>query len=280
MLKPGEKQKLKVLRKTDIGYMLVTKNQEEVFLHNNETNYQKLHDGMTVNAFLFYDNKKRLAATLYEPIISKDESNWLEVVGVNHDLGVFLNNGINKDLLLSKDNLPNLTSQWPKNGDKVYVSLVVKNRLTAEFNKNYNLELEPFEPGQKTLARVVNIGPTGLTLVTDGLTQIFVDYLHLRKEYRIGQEVSVTINFKHEEFYSGQLILKKEDQRLNDAEEILNYLKRRKEMNLTSNSSPEEIRQLFNMSKNAFKRALGALYKDRLIDFVDDKTILVGENNE
>ena len=51
-------------------------------------------------------------------------------------------------------------------------------------------------------------------------------------------------------------------------------------MNLTSNSSPEEIRQLFNMSKNAFKRALGALYKDRLIDFVDDKTILVGENNE
>ena len=31
MLKPGEKQKLKVLRKTDIGYMLVTKNQEESF---------------------------------------------------------------------------------------------------------------------------------------------------------------------------------------------------------------------------------------------------------
>lgn len=39
MLKPGEIQQLKVLRKTDIGYMLVNKNQDEVFLHNNETNF-------------------------------------------------------------------------------------------------------------------------------------------------------------------------------------------------------------------------------------------------
>ena len=57
MVKPGEIQKFKVLRKTDIGYLLITKDQEEVFLHNNETNFNKIHEGMSLDAFLFFDNK-------------------------------------------------------------------------------------------------------------------------------------------------------------------------------------------------------------------------------
>lgn len=280
MIKPGEIQKFKVARKTDIGYMLTNKNQDEVFLHNNETNYKNLKEGMNVDAFLFYDNKGRLAATLYNPIITKDESAWLEVTGSNYEIGVFLHNGIKKDILLSKDHLPEHHSKWPKNGDMLYVKLVVKNLFTAEFTIPETSVMEEFESGSTVTARVYNYSNQGITLITNNFTRIFVEATQLRKEYRIGEEVEVIINFRHNEFYTGQLTLQKEEQRLDDAETILTYLKRRGQMNLTSDSSPEDIKRVFNMSKKAFKRALGALYKERLVDFVDGKTILVGEKNE
>ena len=280
MLKPGEKQKLKVLRKTDIGYMLVTKGQEEVFLHNNETNFLKIREGSSVDAFLFYDNKGRLAATLYDPIITKDKSGWLKVTGINKKIGVFLDNGINKDILFSKDDLPSNQSLWPYVGDKLYVKLVVNKNFLAKPSQDRNNELENLETGSSVLTRVINLGDKGLTLLTENLTQIFVDSIQLRKPYRLGEEVEVMINFEHDQYYSGQLLLKKEEQRLDDADLILNHLKQVKKMNLTSNSSPEDIKEVFNMSKKAFKRALGALYKQRIIDFKDDMTVLVGEENE
>lgn len=65
----GDINKLKVDRKTDIGYMLSDGN-EQVFLHNNETNHEELRDNQMVDAFLYYDFKGRLAATLSKPIIT------------------------------------------------------------------------------------------------------------------------------------------------------------------------------------------------------------------
>lgn len=272
MLKPGEKQKFKVARKTDIGYMLVNNDQEEVFLHNNETNYKSLVEGMKIEAFLFFDNKGRLAATLYEPIIKKDQSSWLKVTGVNYSVGVFLNNGINKDILYSKDDLPNNTDQWPQVDDLLYVKLQVGKNFLA-INSG-NRVLEDFEQGLLVEANVITINERGITLLTPNLTPIFVDVTSLRKTYRIGESAAVIINFKHDGYYSGQLIMKKEEQRLDDADLIFNYLESRGKMPLTSDSTPEEIKQIFNMSKKAFKRALGALYKQRKIDFIDGNTIL------
>ncbi|MBE0700736.1 MAG: S1 RNA-binding domain-containing protein, partial [Acholeplasmataceae bacterium] len=54
MLKIGEINRLNVLRKTDIGYMLDASD-GEVFLHNNESNHQNLKTDDTVDAFLYFD---------------------------------------------------------------------------------------------------------------------------------------------------------------------------------------------------------------------------------
>jgi len=272
MLKPGEIQQLKVLRKTDIGYMLVNKNQDEVFLHNNETNFKELQPNTMVNAFLFYDNKGRLAATLLNPIITKDKSAWLKATGVNEKIGVFLNNGINKDILYSKDNLPKNINLWPKVGDLLYVKLeVTKNFLAINSNDK---GMEDFNQGEEVHARVVKIGDDGISLLTNNLTPIFVSSTNLRRPYRIGEDTMVIINYRHHEYYSAQLTLQKEIQMLDDAETILAYLQERGKMRLTDKSTPEEIQQLFNMSKKAFKRALGTLYKNRQIDFINGETVL------
>lgn len=272
MLKPGEIQQLKVLRKTDIGYMLINKNQDEVFLHNNETNFKELETNTIVMAFLYYDNKGRLAATLLNPIITKDQSAWLKVNGINHKIGVFLDNGINKDILYSKDNLPYNTNLWPQVGDLLHVKLEVSKNFLA-VNSN-NKEMENFDVGEEVHARVVKIVDDGISLLTNNLTPIFVPSTNLRKPYRIGEDTMVIINYRHHEYYTAQLTLQKEKQMVDDAELILSYLEQRGKMRLTDKSSPEEIKQVFNMSKKAFKRALGNLYKNRKIDFINGETVL------
>ena len=94
----GEINQLKVIRKTEIGYLL-DGNNEEIFLHFNDSNYKDLKQGEIVDAFLYFDNKRRLAATLKTPLITKSSPSILEVVDKNDRLGLFLNMGIN--LLLS-----------------------------------------------------------------------------------------------------------------------------------------------------------------------------------
>ena len=59
----GTIQKYKVVRETDLGYVLTYDGTDEFFLHRNETNFQKLTTGQVVDAFLYTDKKSRLALT-------------------------------------------------------------------------------------------------------------------------------------------------------------------------------------------------------------------------
>lgn len=61
-----------------------------------------------------------------------------------------------------------------------------------------------------------------------------------------------------------------------DKEKILSKLRSSKgTLNLTDKSSPEAIKFHLQMSKKAFKRALGALYKEKKINFTSEEIQLV-----
>ncbi len=277
-MKPGNINKLKVLRKTDLGYML-EKNKEEVFLHNNETNYKTLNDGDYVDAFLYYDFKNRLSATLYEPLLEEGDIKFLKVVGVNSNIGVFVDMGINKDLLVSKDDLPNNKNRWPKEGDMLYVTLVVKGRLVGKIIKPSEIVKKETDVKErdKLSGYVIEITQSGLNVLTEDLELVFVHHTQIRRNYRIGELVTVNIIRVYEHTINGSLILQKEDMIEVDAQMILEYLKKHGRTRLNNSSSPEEIKAIFPMSKKAFKRAIGNLYRKDLIKFEDDYTIYIGD---
>jgi predicted RNA-binding protein (virulence factor B family) len=83
------------------------------------------------------------------------------------------------------------------------------------------------------------------------------------------------VTFKSDKGYSGTLLPFKEVKRLEDADIILAYLKKHKSMPLDANSEPENIEKVFHMSKKAFKRAIGHLYKQRKIKFEDNQTMYI-----
>ena len=96
----------------------------------------------------------------------------------------------------------------------------------------------------------------------------------MRKKYHLGEIVDVDIiNINKDGEANGSFIKQKELARFDDSKIILNYLETMGGIiHLGNASSPEEIKKFFPMSKSAFKRAVGALYKDKII-VVDDYSI-------
>ncbi|MDY0278024.1 MAG: S1-like domain-containing RNA-binding protein [Acholeplasma sp.] len=281
MSKIGEINNLKVLRETDIGFMLDSKD-GEIFLHKNESNYRELKKGEIVSAFLYFDQKGRLAATLKDPLLTVSKPAFLEVADVLENLGVFLHMGISKDVLLSKDDLPINKNEWPRVGSKLFVRLVVKGKLVAKIvDPKDIIDNQELEVGKDYHLYVQKIGNQGLNLLGENFEKVFVHSSMFRENYYLGEKVLVKVLNQTEKGYSGTLLKAKEDLRIDDADIILEYLMRRKEMPLDSKSSSEDVSKIFNMSKKAFKRALGHLYKERKIDFIGNKTILIdGDKNE
>jgi predicted RNA-binding protein (virulence factor B family) len=272
---PGNVYQLTVLRKTDIGYILKDEN-EEFFLHNNESFNKELGVNEIVDAFLYYDNQGRIAATLATPKLMLGLPERLSVVSINWSLGVFMDMGISKDILFSKDDLPLNQDEWPKIGDVIYVKMIHKKRLTAKpVNKidvNHDMDL----PMKTEVSAVIhNIGHAGLNLLTDDDVWVFVHRSMFKEDVWIGKRVNVVITNKSEKGYSGSMIKQKESQMVDDADIVLQYLIKHETLDLDANSSPEDIRRMFDMSKKAFKRSIGILYKQRRVVFEDGKTILI-----
>ncbi len=94
----------------------------------------------------------------------------------------------------------------------------------------------------------------------------------------MGEEKSVRIiDVKDDGTLNGSLLPRKQERLADDSEEILRYLENAGgQMPFTDKSTPDEIMEMFGMSKAAFKRALGRLYKARRIVQEDGWTKLIG----
>jgi predicted RNA-binding protein (virulence factor B family) len=117
----GQATTLTVARLADFGYFLTDGN-EDVLLHKNQAQ-QELAEGDEVEVFLFTDSQGRLSASMTIPELCVGTYAWVKVTDTNPKIGVFLNIGLPKDILLGADDLPAHQSVWPKVGDMVYITL-------------------------------------------------------------------------------------------------------------------------------------------------------------
>ena len=192
--------------------------------------------GDKVSVFLYYDNQRRITATMKIPYIGIHSPGFVKVVGVNPRLGVFLDIGLIKDLLLSRDDLPFKKSEWPDMGDTLFVRIKsTKNQLTAKIIPRYEIRnyLTPkteLIEGEYYKAYCVFIAEEGLVFTTLEGHYIFVYYKHLRKTYRLGEAAQVKITIaKIDKEYNGTLVDQKEIMLTKDALTIREYLEKLRE---------------------------------------------------
>lgn len=280
-LQIGQSNKFIVIRETDISYTLHLFGDEQpndVFLHFNQAT-RKLRIDEVIDAFLYYDNRHRLCATMEQPSITTTEYGFVEVVGIKEGLGVFCNIGIAKDILLSTDYLPNNELGWPHIGDKVPCILRVKrDSLVCKLLSKEDLENVPhnLEVNSTVSVTAAYFTSTGIITYTDDFQIVYVHKSLIRKKYHIGERFDVTIiNENSRGEYNGSTVERKEKALLSDSDIVLKYLNDfGGTLKLSDKSTPEEIARYFQLSKKAFKRAIGHLYKNQLIDIFDDKISL------
>ena len=279
MIEIGKLNKLTVVRKSDLGYML-TDGSDEILIKKIEAN-KELDINTSVTVYVYTDKENRKTGTMNTPVLLMDKPGFTEVVNVIEEVGVFVNNNTPKDLLISKDYLPYNTSEWPQVGDVIFTSLKVKkNYLVAKPVNRFDVvslkSNTKYVEQEQVEAYVLRIAEKGIGLITKDLIYVFVPNTQLRSKYRLGEKVSVVITKMMDSEAYGTLNAHKEVLVDEDKETIINYLKEHHGiMKLTAKSSSEEVEKVFNMSRKAFKRALGGLYKDQIVEFDETKTYLV-----
>ncbi len=264
----GQYQTLKVERPSPLGYVL-SDGVEEYFLHQAETE-SKLEAGEMVDVFLYFDSKRRLTATMNKPKITTDEFGWVEVAEVNPQLGVFIEIGINKQILIAPSELPIFQDLWPQVGDLVYCKLKVTgtNYLMGVLARpNEFLEVitdaTPDMQGKQVEARVIRTGKIGTNVITPDGVLGFVHESERRSEPRLGELVTGrVVRVKENGELNISLVAQKEIVIQDDSQAILDHLVQRNgAMPYGDKTYPEDIKRIFKMSKSSFKRALGTLMK-------------------
>jgi uncharacterized protein len=265
----GQVTTLTVARKAAYGYFLTDGN-EDVLLHENETE-QGYEEGDTVDVFLYPDSHGRVSATAKRPYIVADEYGWLEVVDTKPGLGVFLDIGIQKDILLGKDDLPVHTDVWPQAGDRVYMTI----RVNRNFRLYAKLATEPVleeisikatraDYNKNVAGHIYRTAKVGSWIYTTEGFKGFIHESQRKTEPRLGEKVKGRIiDVKEDGTINVSLIARKELSMDDDAQVIWDYLVLRNgAMPYSDKSMPEDIQERFKLSKASFKRALGKLLKE------------------
>jgi uncharacterized protein len=286
-LQAGTVHKLKVLREIPTGYVL-TDGKIEVLLHIGEAT-EGLEVDQEVEVFLYQDKKGQLIATMTIPEIQLDTYGWADVVEVVKKLGVFVNIGINKDILVSKDDLPLFQGVWPAVGDRLLVNLETdkKGRLLAKPVTESFVEREREDAPEELLKDFISgwvylTDKEGSVIITEEGYRGFIHHTERKEEPRLGEWVKGrVIDVKEDGTINVSLRPLKQEGMDADAQEILDYLTNNGGvMPFGDKSDPDDIRSVFKISKAAFKRALGKLMKDGKIEQREGNTYLKENNIE
>ena len=271
MIKIGEVNTLEILRETDHGAYLVDENENEVLLPNRYVPETfKIWDKLDV--FVYLDNEERPVATTDMPYIKVGEFALLRCNDVTEH-GAFLDWGLVKELFCPFKE--QAFKMKPKGWYLVYCYLDEKTgRLAASsktnsFLDNKILTVNEFDevdlivshPSDIGMNVIVNKTHMGLIYKDSIFTDLSVgDRLKgIVKKIRPGNKLDIAL---------GQIgyrnIEPNADRILHELHDNSGFL------SLTDKSSPEEIKDMLQMSKKNFKKAVGSLYKQKQIEIKSD----------
>ena len=280
----GYTQTLVAVKKTDFGLFLTDiekkddKNRalgDEVLLPKNQVT-EDMGVGSEIEVFLYKDSEDRMIATRLVPIIKIGEIKKLRVKEVNK-IGAFLDWGLPKDLLLPfKEQIYDI-----KSGDEILVTVYIdlSDRLCATMDLYSRLSLlPPYQKDDMVKGTVYQVHEQfGAYVAVDNKYSALVPKKELHRELKPGDEIEARVlEVKEDGKLDLSLRQKAYVQMDADSALILDKLKQAGgSLPYQDKSSAEEIKEEFNLSKAAFKRAIGRLYKERVIVIEKDGIRLV-----
>lgn len=271
MIKIGDYNTLKVVKEVDFGIYLDGGEEGEILMPSKYVPEGTKPDD-EIEAFIYSDSEDRLIATTEKPFAKVNEFALLKVKAVNK-FGAFLDWGILKDLLVPfREQKADMIEGYSY---IVYIYLDEKtNRLaaSAKINKFLKTETPAYEINDKVNILIESKTDIGYKAIIENEYSGLLYENEVFKNIKKGDRLKAFVK-KIRDDDKIDLALQKSgyDQIDGISETILQILKDNKGFVAANDkSSPEMIKSLFGISKKSFKKAIGSLYKQRLISFKDD----------
>lgn len=274
----GEYQELIYVKKVEFGIYLAQKqgDEERVLLP-----FKQVPDGLKlgdkVRVFVYKDSKDRMIATTNEPKLTLGSYGVLKVKEIGK-IGAFLDWGLEKDLFLPFKEM----RQKVQPEDEVLVTLYIdkSQRLCASMKGLYNLLStdSPYKKDDMVTGRVYEFSDNfGTFVAVDDKYSARIPNHEDHSFLRIGDIIDAkVVSVKPDGKLDLTIREKAYIQMDADAEKLLELLESYAGvLPFTEKASPEVIKRETGLSKNAFKRAVGHLYKERKIDIADGKIRLL-----
>ena len=277
----GKYSSLEVIKQVDFGYYLDGGPYGEILLPTRET-LEKVVPGQETQVFIYCDSEDRLIATHRNPKAAVEEFAYLRVVAVG-EYGAFLDWGLQKDLFV-----PFREQHERMEEGRSYVVRVILDTATDRimassrlnrFLKNTNEDLEEKQSVELMIVREME---NGYKVMVNNEYWGVVYYNEIFRPVEIGDEMKGFVKrIREDQLIDISLQQQGAVQISSDAVLLLDKLKQENGyLPLTDKSPPNEIYSYMEMSKKAFKRAVGSLYKERLISLEDEGIRLVETKEE
>ena len=261
-MKIGEIQRLRVARVSEFGLYLADEEGNEVLLPNRFTSLtQKVDD--EVDVFVYHDSEDRIVATTETPKITVGKCACLKVVDKNIH-GAFLDWGITgKDLFLPNRNQQGGVVVGQTKVVYMYVDNITNRCVATSRLKTYvnNEDIITLTPRQKVEGLIVSESEIGYRVIVENRHWGMIYKNQLFREVHIGDKVEAYVSRITDDNRIDLSLQQKGFAQVKDSAEVLYeaIVAAGGSLNLTDNSTPEEIKERLGMSKKLFKRSLGVL---------------------
>ena len=271
---------LKVLRTSDQGAFLdgQTGNTNDDILLHKEQQLTEVRVGDQVEVFLYKDPKGRLTASMRLPAMKVGQIGYTEVINTT-SFGCFVEVGTERGIFMPHAEMRGR----PQVGEKVWVRLYEdkSGRLAVSMDvddamRRASKPATEATMGQMLKGAVYNLTSEGAFFITPERWIAFVHRSEMTHTVKVGEMVTARVTFKREDGrVNASMRPLKEKALVSDGDRIMAYLgERNGKIPYSDDTSAALIKDKFNISKSAFKRALGHLMKEGKIVQEDGWTLL------
>ena len=272
----GKFNQLEVVKQVDCGMYLDGGEEGEILL---PTRYvpEDCKVGDWLNVFLYLDNEERLIATTLTPLVQVGEFACLEVSWVNQ-FGAFLNWGLMKDLFVP------FSEQKMKMqvGNKYVIHAYIDDEsfrivASAKVDRYLSKEKAPYQPGEEVNILIWQKTDLGFKAIIENMYSGLLYDSEIFQTLHTGDTLKAYIKQVREDGKIDLILQKPGFEKVDDFSKTLyHYIADHGgRIGLNDKSPAEEIYDVFGVSKKTFKKAVGDLYKKRLILLHEDGIELV-----
>ncbi len=277
MVETGRLNRLKVVKEVDFGLYLDGGSEGEILL---PARYipEDCNVGDEIEVFIYRDSEDRIIATTERPYVMVGGFACLKVVSLSR-AGAFLDWGLPKDLLVPFSEQIHKMDEGKRYVVGVYLD-EASDRIAASARLDDFLHYESeddFKPGEEVDLFISNKSDLGYQAIINNSHFGLLHNHEVVRPLKRGEKITGFIkNIRDDgriDLCLHQLPSEKSDE---VADMIMKLLRNQGGfITVTDRSPPEEIRELFGVSKGKFKKAIGLLYKSRKITLEDDGIRLV-----